>query len=432
MTNKNIYRTLLSIALIASCFTANAQYKVKQVLVANGGSFGSPGNMITIGSFSPVTGKYTLFDSVPGNDVTQVLVDSVFAYMATDSYLVKYDLNSLVRVKITPCKNLRYIAVYKDEIIASIGDTISPVQLKIFKKLDLSLIYTETKMSNIYCNGITVSGDSAYVALQGGYPNYNDTGRIAVEDLANQKFKRVITLDTTEKGIGDMFANGSSIVGVSEYPYSSISEINLITGAKTFILFNKGSLTSIGLPFALINDSLYAEYQNDIINGIGAFDLNAQVANFVVKPTPNYAAAALDTVNKLFYYTGGSFTKPTKTWIYNYNNKAIDSFNVGIAPEGIAIDYYKHTSGINEQNLMQANLMVYPNPSNTSLNISGIDAKNAEIKIIDITGRVLSTSTADLNDKGITNIPVSQLPQGIYFINIQSNEGFVSKEFVKN
>ena len=422
MTNRNIFKTLLSIVLMVSCFTAHAQYKVKQVLVANGGAFAFTGNYITIGSYDPTSKKYTLFDSITGGSVTQILIDSGFAYMATDSYLVKYNLSSLKRVDTIKCRDLRYLTVYKDKIVATVGYDLTTTHLKIFKKSNLSLVYSENKMPNIYANGITIVGDSAYIALQGQYPDYSDTGRIAVEDLANQKFKRVIKLDTAARGIGDMFAIGNTIVGVTEYPYSCISEVNLLTGAKKISVFN-----SISTPFALYNDTLYADFNNEI----DGYNLTANNTKLYIPVSQGYAAAALDTVNKLFYYTGSSFSKPTWTWIYNYNNKAVDSFKVGIAPEGIAIDYY-NTLGINEQNFSNNSFMIYPNPANNSLNISGIDAKNAEIKIIDLTGRVLSTNTANLSVAGITNIPVSQLPQGIYFINIQSNEGIVSKEFVKN
>ncbi len=431
MTNRNSLKTLLGIIFLFCCFAGSAQYKVKQVFVANGGPFGFLGNYITIGSYNPVSKKYTLFDSTTGGSVTQVMVDSGYAYMATDSYLVKYDVSTLKRVGIAKCRNLRYIAVYKDKIVATVGYDLTTTHLKIFKKNDLSLVYSENKIPNIYCNGITVIGDSAYIALQGQYPDYNDTGRIAVEDLVNQKFKRVITLDTATKGIGDIFANGNSLVGVSEYPYSTITTINLSTGAKNLTVLGGKGLSSIGLPFALYNDTLYAQYQNDVISGIGGYNLSDKSVNFYVRPNPYYAAAALDTINKLFYYTGGSFSKPTKTWIYNYKNRVIDSFDIGIAPEGIAIDY-ELNSGINENSFANQKLNLYPNPAMEILNISGIDAKTAEIKLIDVTGRVLFTKITNLKALSTTNIPVSELPKGVYFISIQSVEGVISREFIKN
>ena len=423
MTKPHIFKPLFIILLMASCFAANAQIIVKQVFVANGGAFGFTGNYITIGAYDLSSKKYTLFDSVTGGSVNQILIDSGFAYMATDSYLVKYNIRSLKRTDITKCRDLRYIAVYKDKIVASIGYDQTTTHLKIFKKSDLSLVYSETKAPNIFANGLTIAGDSAYTALQGDYSlNYNDTGRIAVEDLANQKFKRVIKLDTATRGIGDMFSSGNTIVGVTEYPYNYISEINLVTGTKKNV-----PADGIYTPFGLIDDTLYAGFNN----GIDAYSLKTNTTSLHIKPNPYYAAAALDTINKLFYYTGGSFSKPTWTWIYNYKGVAVDSFKVGIAPEGIAIDY-RNESGINPQSFTSDELFLYPNPSKNQLNITGITATNAEIKVVDLTGRVLFTKNTSLIINSVTPISVSQLPVGIYVITVQNNEGTVSRKFVKN
>ena len=423
MKKTDIFKASIILGLCLITISANSQnYKVKQVLVANGGAYSFLGNYITIGSFDPSTKKYTLFDSVTGGSVTQVLIDSGYAYMATDSYLVKYNLANLKRIAITKCHELRYLAAYKDKIVATIGYDQTTTHLKIFKKSNLSLVYSENKAPDIYANGITVVGDSAYIALQGQYPGYNDTGRIAVEDLAHQKFKRVITLDTTTRGISDMFVNGNTIVGVTEYPYSNITEINPAAGTKKII-----QVSDIYLPFDLIDDSLYAGFNN----GVGGYDLNSNSTKLSIKPDPFYAAAALDTVNRLFYYTGSSFTKPTKTWIYDYNNKAIDSFKVGISPEAVAIEYVDK-SGINEPGINADNLVLYPNPAGTSLFLTGINAKNAGISIIDITGRILFNENENMVEGQMTQIPVSGLGNGMYFITIQSSDGTISKRFVKN
>ena len=423
MTKPHIFKTLFFLSMLCYTFTSTAQTHVEQVLVSNGGAFAFTGNYITFGSYKLSTHKYTLFDSVTGGSVNQILIDSGYAYMATDSYLVKYNLGSLKRAGIMKCRNLRYLAVYKDKIVATVGYDQTTTHLKIFKKSDLSLVYSENKIPNIYANGITIAGDSAYIALQGDYSlNYNDTGRIAVEDLANQKFKRVIKLDTVTRGIGDMFTSGNIIVGVTEYPYSYITQINLKTGVRKETYFN-----SIYAPFALYDDTLYADFTNEI----DGYNIAANNTKLYIPVKQDYAAAALDTINRLFYYTGSSYSKPTKTWVYNYKNKAVDSFDVGIAPEGIAIDY-EANSGVEPLSFSNDDLILYPNPSKTILNISGIDAKNAEIKIVDLTGRIVSTQNASLSANRTISIPVSQLPGGIYFVTIQSSEGLVSKKFIKN
>jgi hypothetical protein len=306
--------------------------------------------------------------------------------------------------------------------VATIGYDQTTTHLKIFKKSDLSLIYSETKMPNIYANGITVAGDSAYIALQGQYPSFTDSGNIAVEDLVHQKFKRIIRLDTLTRGLSDMFSHGNMLVAVSEYPKTCIAEINLSTGVKKFV-----TMSTIYTPFDLIQDTLYAGYDN----GIGGYNIGSNNILYDIKPNPYYAAAAVDTIDKRIYYTGGSYTSPTKTWIYDFNNHVIDSFDVGISPEGIAIQYVSK-SGIAPAKINAENLRLFPNPANSVLNITGINADRATISIIDITGRVLFTESKTLQSSAYSGIPVSDLNQGVYFINIQTNDGIISRKFVKN
>ncbi|MFM7895964.1 MAG: T9SS type A sorting domain-containing protein, partial [Flavobacterium sp.] len=70
---------------------------------------------------------------------------------------------------------------------------------------------------------------------------------------------------------------------------------------------------------------------------------------------------------------------------------------------------------------------VYPNPASNVLNIS--NANNYEIKnisVVDINGRVVKNQAGSL-----TQINVSDLNAGVYFVTIEAAEGKTTKKFIK-
>jgi len=427
MTNNNTLKSLLFLAFLLPFATKSAQIPfVKQVIVANGGSFSNPTNKITLTAYDPATKKDTLFDSIPGKSVTQVLVDSDgTAYVATDSTLVKYDLNTLKKLQSMQVFSIRYLAFYKDKICATIGFDGNFNNFKMFNKSDLSLVYKERNLKTTWCEGLTIVGDSAYVAMQGTYPYSGDTGKIGVLDLVNMKVKRTIVLSEPTKGVAHMFAGNGYVVATTEnFPptLSYISKVDLKTGAITIV-----SKTQISVPFALYHDTLYAGFPN----GLGSYNLKSATSALYIQPAPDFLAGALDTINKLFYLTGDDFTNPTKTHIYDYKGKVLDSFKVGVAPQAIAILYGKK-SGINQTESFGTDAQLFPNPANTAIYLTGFQAKEATVAVMDIAGKLVYSKNLDFVTGHTFGIPVDGLPNGIYIVNIKSSTGSFSRKFVKN
>ena len=81
------------------------------------------------------------------------------------------------------------------------------------------------------------------------------------------------------------------------------------------------------------------------------------------------------------------------------------------------------TVGINEHNFF--NLSIHPNPASSHLTI---DAKQniQEVNIIDLTGKTVKAFISTTN-----TINVSDLPKGIYFIKLTTDERTITKKFVK-
>lgn len=84
------------------------------------------------------------------------------------------------------------------------------------------------------------------------------------------------------------------------------------------------------------------------------------------------------------------------------------------------------TTALSVNNVTNVAFKIYPNPSNSILNIQSQDNLLA-VRIIDLTSR--TTNVSNLNSK---TIDVSNLSSGIYFIEIKTINGLFKEKFIKN
>jgi len=88
------------------------------------------------------------------------------------------------------------------------------------------------------------------------------------------------------------------------------------------------------------------------------------------------------------------------------------------------------TVNINELELYNSKIKVYPNPAGSALNISfpeNMDIRETYVEIIDINGRTL-LKTKPLSD--ITQLDISKLKSGIYLVKIQNDRTFITRKII--
>ena len=93
----------------------------------------------------------------------------------------------------------------------------------------------------------------------------------------------------------------------------------------------------------------------------------------------------------------------------------------------LAIDDIQITSVLSSDSFESNEFTIYPNPATTILNIS--NTNNVEIKnisVTDINGRVVKNQAGTL-----TQINVSDLNAGVYFVTIEAAEGKTTQKFIK-
>lgn len=83
------------------------------------------------------------------------------------------------------------------------------------------------------------------------------------------------------------------------------------------------------------------------------------------------------------------------------------------------------TTDIKENNSNNNTLLIYPNPTNSQLNID-FNGKIEEINIIDVTGKTIKSLSASNKV-----IDISDLTNGIYFLQVISNGSLITKKIIK-
>jgi hypothetical protein len=110
-------------------------------------------------------------------------------------------------------------------------------------------------------------------------------------------------------------------------------------------------------------------------------------------------------------------TQVSKTW-----NSSVTKITIGDS-----LYYYDHAvTGINELKSQAENILAYPNPVANNLTIEV--SQNATINIFNTQGQLIETALINCN---ITNIDVSNLPSGLYFMNVKTEKGTETKKFIK-
>jgi len=136
----------------------------------------------------------------------------------------------------------------------------------------------------------------------------------------------------------------------------------------------------------------------------------------------------------------GAYIQTTATWTqYTYNLDAYAGQNVYISLNCISndqfallIDDYKVTAAtLSTSDFFATNFSVYPNPSTGLVNLASKNntAINT-IQITDLNGRVVR----NINTKGVseTQINISDLTAGMYFLNVQTDSGSGTTKIIRS
>jgi hypothetical protein len=152
-----------------------------------------------------------------------------------------------------------------------------------------------------------------------------------------------------------------------------------------------------------------------ISHGTRACSWNGKNVNEIVVPDGTYTVT-MELTDKHAQGNLGTFN-----FIKGPNSQTQTLANVP-SFANISIKWTPISTGL--ENVLLNNLYnVYPNPTNSTIYISGFDVK--EVDIYSITGSRILTSK-------IQNINLSSLPKGVYLVVVNANAGTVVKKIEKN
>ena len=111
-------------------------------------------------------------------------------------------------------------------------------------------------------------------------------------------------------------------------------------------------------------------------------------------------------------------------------------FNIGGSSDSaflIKVDINSMLLGMQEQTSGNINVNVYPNPAtnNVSVRFAKTVGADADIAIMDITGRKIMEEQRNLKLNSVQSFDVSTLSKGVYFLKVISDKGNEVVKFLK-
>lgn len=412
-------KVLLVIALSLSLASFGQNY-VHQVLVLNEGYYdyqtGVQGVAVTVGSFNPSTQTYQEVNTINGmRFASDLVIDGSVYYVAADSKILKYDLNTHAQLAEVNCPGVRNLGVYQGKLVATRGEYLTTYNsyLHVYDANSLSLIAAiDTVVGPKWAaQNVVLDGAKAYIAVNNGYEWGNEKGIIGVLDLNTLAYGNEIDLGPDGKNPDNLVKYGNFLYTVNnkDWSGSSISKVALDGSINTTT--NLAAATGCGTS-SLRDDRIV--YQISLQSDLNAFDINI-MNNLgpVVGHQTNYYELAQEPISGNLYCTETDYLSFGKVHIFDGNNAEITQFNAGVAPGTVVFDI-RSSANLNE---LSEELAVFPNPCKDYLTVNF----QGEKRLMDAQGktRLLSSNNS---------LDLSTLPAGFYVLQCQGKMSKIIKE----
>lgn len=149
--------------------------------------------------------------------------------------------------------------------------------------------------------------------------------------------------------------------------------------------------------------------------------------NLLLSVNPTLAANGYPTVWTEFTHTISGLTNPTDCRIA-FRYFVINGGPSGANSDYIGIDAFKVDRTLSTEDFFAKNFVVYPNPVKDQLQIKSHHSEIQSTSIFDLQGRIIKQLTSNQLELSWN---VSDIPSGIYLIEIQNSEGKGTSKFIK-
>jgi hypothetical protein len=406
-------KALITLSLFASSWSF-AQNQLHQVLVVNEGYYDYQTNSIlepvTIGSYNPISQQYQVVDTLENmRFASDLVIDGNVYYVAADAKIFKMDLNTHQEITSVSCPGVRNLAIYQNKLIATRGEYLTTYDsyLHVYNTNDLQLIQAFDTVTGPKwaTQNIVIDGATAYLVVNNAYEWGNEKGIIGQLNLSNLSYGNEVDLGPDGKNPDNLIKFGSALYTVNnkDWTGTSISKFELATSTSSTVNI-ANAITGCGTS-ALRDDKITYQISSEIV--LNNFDLVGMNNDGPVSGANlNFYELAQEPLSGQLYASSTDFFSTGTVYIYDATNTEIHQFAAGVSPGTIVFDI-RSSAGITEAT---TNFSVSPNPTNDILTIQGKSA-NELINLLDLNGTTVLSSTDN-------TINISNLPSGIYFVNI--------------
>ena len=412
---KHILPTLITGACMLLVSIGFSQSYVHQVLVLNEGYFNYSTSTIetpvTVGSYDPATHVYQTVNTITGaRFASDMIIHNDSYYVAADSKIIKFDLNTHMPLAEANCIGVRNLAVHNNMIIATRGEYLLNLDshLQIFNADDLSLImsYNTTDGPQYPAQNIIVHNGVAYIAVNNAYDFGNEVGRIGQLDLNTLAYGNEIDLGEDGKNPDNMVLFGNDIITVNNLDWTGASISRISTLDNTWENHPISFATSGCGTSALNEEKLMFQISMDTV--LRTLDLNTMTeAEAPGAPQIPYYELAKEPINGFIYASETDYFSFGKVYILSAQYQITEIFETGISPGTIVFDI-RSSLGIHEND---QSLFAYPNPANDYIIFHAQPFDR--YSIFDLTGKEV------LNGFG-NRVQIQSLNEGIYFLNSEN------------
>jgi hypothetical protein len=334
--------------------------------------------------------------AVPGEYTVILAASSVdcrfrsFMCSGCDGDGINYIKNQISNLKLTGCSDLEFLLCTNNQIT----------------ELDLSGC---TNLKYLYCEG----NQLAYLDLSGClnlevlFCSFNLLTHL---DLSGHPDLRMLGCNSNQLTRLDLsdYAKLEWIICVNnQLQLSDLYAACLLTNNQSLIWFGAQNL----LPqTVLLSEELFSE--QSVFDGI--------FTNYSVTQNGNPAPEGNYNVNegKLTFNSEGQYT-------VTMSNEAI----VKYAQVVVEITVAKGTGMIKPEHAQS--IRIYPNPTTGELGIRNYELGIKDAEIYDVMGKSVYKQLSTFNSQLSTQINVSHLPAGVYFVRITTETGVVTRKIIK-
>jgi hypothetical protein len=344
-------KVFLMLCIVTQCVIG--QNVVNQALILNEGRYdyatGEIDVPVTIGSYNPVTADYnTVATIADARFASDILIDGDYFYVAADTQLLKYDLNTYELLATQSVIGIRNLCIVDDNLFVTRGEfgLIFDSYLQIYSKSDLSFIsqMDTTNGPQWATQNMVVDEGRLFVAINNGYDFGNEKSLIGVLDLATLNYLEEIDLGTDGTNPDNMMISDDYIYTVNNKNWSgaSFSKVDLNTLTASTINVSDVStgcgtscLRGDKINFQISMDSVLLEWDPISFLAEGSsLGLNQ-----------NFYELSHDEVNDYLYASSTDYTTFGKVHVYDADNTLIAEFDCGVSPGTIVFDI-RNTSSI--------------------------------------------------------------------------------------